>query len=651
MRLSNIDSFVTQKMSWNLINKFPHSTMHWAGLDGSTVWAHFPPMDNYCSDVKVKEMLFGVSNFKERGVSNVSLCLFGYGDGGGGPTYDMLERLDRYVKDIDGIPRTKLSTAQDYFNALKSEQKESKLETWHGELYFELHRGCYTSQASTKRGNRKGEIMLHDVEILGALTGQHYDITALWKLLLLNQFHDVLPGSSIGLAYKDALEYYEQIQLEGEQLRNDALDKLAHESTGTDKGVLVANTLSWDRTEIVEVDPTAYAVQVSRNGKDLVIVKVPSLGFVKNGIVPFDNTTKVHTSEDSSTITLENDYVRVRVSKKDGTLSLYDKRVDRDVIVQGGNQFVLYDDIPLFWDAWDVEVYHLDKPLALFDDQVTLKIVEEGPLRATISLERRLTATSKVQQFISLNAISARVDFETTVDWLQERHVMLKVQFPTTVYNPQQQATFESQFGHLQRPTHRNTSWDWSKFEVHCQKWFDLSEYDYGLSILNDCKYGCSVLNSSMSISLLRSPKAPDEHCDMGTHKFTYSLFPHLKSYQEGRVIQEAHQLNAPLLCRSINAGAGSTSLLSLNTPNVIIEAVKKAEDDTDMVVRLYEAYGGRSGNVVLHVDAARRGHISSVKRVNILEEEIDDVVFEGSDIHLGEFKSFQIQTIKINFK
>lgn len=652
MRQANIDCFVTQKMSWNLINKFPHSTMHWKGLDGSTVWAHFPPMDNYCSDVKVKEMLFGVSNFKNRGASNVSLCLFGYGDGGGGPTTDMLERLERYVGDIDGIPRTQLSTAQEFFNVLKKEQTETpKLETWHGELYFELHRGCYTSQASTKKGNRQGETMLHNVEVLGALNNHHYDVSKLWKLLLLNQFHDVLPGSSIGLAYVDALEYYEQIQKEGAEHVADALEKLEQESVGSEKGVLTVNTLGWERTEVVEVDPILNAPQLSRNGKDLVVVHAPALGFDKNGIVRnIDEVNHVSIAENDAAFTLQNNMVRLHVSKKDGTLSLYDKRADREVIVSGGNQFVLYDDIPLFWDAWDVEVYHLDKPLALHDDEISIKIVERGPLRATISLEKRLTATSKLQQFISLTALSARVDFETTVDWLQERHVMLKVQFPTTINNPQQQATFETQFGHLQRPTHRNTSWDWSKFEVHCQKWFDLSEYDYGLSILNDCKYGCAVLNNTMSISLLRSPKSPDEHCDMGTHKFTYSLFPHLKSYQEARVIQEAQQLNAPLLCRTINAGVGRTSLFSINTSSVIIDTVKKAEDDDSLVLRLYEAYGGRSSNVVVKVDTARRGAIKSVKRVNILEEEIENVQFQGDEIHLGAFKSFELQSIKISF-
>jgi len=664
MRLSNIDSFVTQKMSWNNINKFPHSTMHWQGLDGSRVWAHFPPMDNYCSQVHTKDLLFNVSNFKQKGTSNVSLCLFGFGDGGGGPNYDMLERLVRYEQSIDQLPVTKLSSAHDFFNALKSEQEtqNDQLEVWHGELYFELHRGCYTSQASTKRGNRLSQSSLRTTEIVSVLTGLDVDLDDDWKLLLLNQFHDVLPGSSIGLAYVDAIQYYDSILSHGKEHQNRFLDHLINKSVdhSGDDHLLCVNTCSWDRQHVIEYTPSSSSndqqqhnvAQITHDGKALAYVRVPQMGYnYDSQILSPDQVTL--SSSSSSDFTIENQLIKVIVSSTDGSVSVYDKRINRWV-VQNGNKFLLFEDVPLFWDAWDVEVYHTDKPLSLHSTPIQVTCLDRGPLRVSIQLRVQLTPTSHLSQEIRVHANSSRVDFITNVHWLNEQHVMLKVEFPTTLYNVHQVASFDAQFGHLQRPTHRNTSWDWSKFEVHCQQWFDLSESNgYGVAVLNDCKHGCSVLNNKMVLSLLRSPKSPDVNCDMGVHQFTYSLYPHEGNVQEGGVIREAYELNHEMLVRSVSGGAhGKDSMLDVSATCVVIEAVKRAEDDRkSVVVRLYESFGGHVDHVMLGVSKDILGTIKRVTRVNLLEEELEVLEFDDQHVDLGVFKPFQIQSIKFEFE
>ncbi|KAL0486594.1 alpha-mannosidase [Acrasis kona] len=664
MKLSNIDSFVTQKMSWNNINKFPHSTMHWQGLDGSRVWAHFPPMDNYCSQVHVKDMLFNVSNFKQRGASNISLCLFGFGDGGGGPNYDMLERLTRFEKNIDSVPIAKLSSAKDFFDRLKKEQSgpDHQLEVWHGELYFELHRGCYTSQASTKRGNRFCQVALRNVEILNLMSrSDDLDLSEEWKLLLLNQFHDVLPGSSIGLAYVDAIDYYRTITKNCE----DHISTFTNQIKSTCDGnvdlnhlhdhVLTINTCSWDRSQVVEYalpnDSNHNVAQISHDGKALSFVKVQQLGY------DFDSQKlcpdQIQLTSTSDFIQIKNQFVRLQINQQSGHINLFDYRMNRWVIENGGNEFQLFEDVPLFWDAWDVEVYHVDKPIRIHDPNVKLEILESGPLRACVKLQIQLTQNSRLTQFIKVHANSSRIDFHTLVDWNHEQHVMLKSKFPTTIYSPHQMASFDAQFGHLQRPTHRNTSWDWSKFEVHCQMWFDLSEFDFGLAILNDCKHGCSVLNNEMSISLLRSPKSPDVNCDMGHHEFTYSLYSHEGNLQSGNVIQEAYQLNYPLICKTASGNSyGKDSLFDLSAHSVVIDAVKRAEDDRrSVVVRLYESFGGRVDHVVLGVSKLILGQVKRVCRVNILEEELEELEFQDQHVDLGVFGAFQIQSIKFEFE
>ncbi|XP_060891398.1 alpha-mannosidase 2C1 [Labrus mixtus] len=587
MQGCGISNFLTQKLSWNLVNTFPHNTFFWEGLDGSKVLTHFPPGNSYEMKGKVEDLVKTVTNNKDKGRANHSAVLFGFGDGGGGPTQLMLDRLQR-VQDTDGLPKVQTSSPHRLFTQLQSDS--ALLCTWTGELFLELHNGTYTTQAQIKRGNRQCETLLHDVEIASSLalcrdrTFQYpvEKLQELWRLLLLNQFHDVIPGSCIELVVEDALGYYEDIRRDGATLLLDACGALG--SKGDSAGVF--NSLPWTRHEVVQIEDGA--------GKPgLALVNVPSLG-----LCPVKDTRPVApvsvTAQADGTVVMENRILQA-VINKDGTLAslcLIDTNSFREAISEGchGNQFVMFDDVPLYWDAWDVMDYHLQTRKPVLEVVQPAHVLSSDPLRGRVSFTLRISDKSTVTQEIVMDAMCPYIKFNTEVKWA-ESHKFLKVEFPVRVHSPN--ATYEIQFGHLQRPTHRNTSWDWARFEVWGHKWADLSEHNFGVALLNDCKYGYSVHKNTMTLSLLRAPKAPDANADMGTHHFTYAIMPHSGSFQDASVIQSAYNLNFPL--RSIRCVPDTEpwSAFSVSTTAVILETIKKAEDRKGaLVLRLYEAHG-----------------------------------------------------------
>lgn len=517
---------------------------------------------------------------------------------------------------------------------------------WHGELYLEQHRGSFTSQGFIKRANRKNEILLKNVELMATIAFLHnypYPSTELdhmWKLLLLNQFHDVLPGTSIASVYDDSRRHYDIIERAGTKLldQNAKIILIPDISCTT-----VFNSLSWTRREVIDI--------YNQSNKETVLIEAQPMGFTH--VVPLTDFAPITVDTTDTTIVVTSSKLCIEISRHNGTLLNVTDRVEQRPILSGpGNVFVMYDDVPLFWDAWDVEFYHFDKPaLDLLENELSntnVQLLESGPLRAVISVKRSLTKTSSLVQNIVITADSNRIDFRTEVDW-HEAHKFLKVQFPTTIDDPNRNATYEIQYGHIQRPTHNNTSWDWARFEVHAQNWFDLSEYGYGVAVLNDCKHGCSVRGNVLSLSLLRAPKAPDENCDMGLHSFTYSLYPHRGSLQQGGVIHAAHELNCPLIVH--NAMKSSYSIISEpNKKNVIIQFAKKAHESDNIVLRLYECFGGLAQNVEFVVSiSATNVHVS-----NILEESIpNSTAVEWSiesdnktRVRLAQVKLFQIITI-----
>ncbi|KAG8440360.1 hypothetical protein GDO86_006202 [Hymenochirus boettgeri] len=595
-----IHRFLTQKLSWSLVNTFPHHTFYWEGIDGSKVLTHFPPGDSYGMMGTVEEVLKTLKNNRDKGRVNDSIFLYGFGDGGGGPTENMLGRLKR-MEDIDGLPRVQLSTPARFFT--KMENDTSQLCTWVGELFLELHNGTYTSQAEIKKGNRQCEQLLHDIEVLSAFA-MALDNTFLypsakmqhlWRLLLLNQFHDVLPGSCIQQVVDDALKYYHEIRTDGIKLLNESLHSLfkttpAEQSTPNQEQTII-NTLPWERKEIVS----------NSKGEVLGLVTVPSMGYASVTEYMSPATPVTVQRQDDNSVTMENGILRVNIDSVGRLTSLNLLTSNRESIADSflGNQFVLFDDIPLYWDAWDVMDYHLETRKLITSVFSELKITKNGGLRGAVVISLQVGKDSTIEQEIILDALCPYLRFNTKVTW-NEAHKFLKVEFPAKVRSPN--ATYEIQFGHLQRPTHRNTSWDWARYEVWAQRWMDLSEHGFGVAVLNDCKYGCSVLGNTLSLSILRAPKSPDATADIGCHEFSYAFMPHQGTFQEAGVIQSAYSFNVPLVISDLtNTKSKSWSAFSVESPAVILETVKQAENEQDsLVLRLYESYGS-SVDTMLH--------------------------------------------------
>uniref|UniRef100_A0A8D2DK25 Alpha-mannosidase 2C1 n=1 Tax=Sciurus vulgaris TaxID=55149 RepID=A0A8D2DK25_SCIVU len=598
MRGCGIARFLTQKLSWNLVNSFPHHSFFWEGLDGSRVLVHFPPGDSYGMQGSVEEVLKTVTNNRDKGRTNHSAFLFGFGDGGGGPTQTMLDRLKR-LGNTDGLPRVQLSSPGQLFKALESDS--GQLCTWVGELFLELHNGTYTTHAQIKKGNRECERILHDVELLSSLalarSAQFLypaaQLQHLWRLLLLNQFHDVVTGSCIQLVAEDAISNYEDIRSHGNTLLSAAAAALCAGEPGPE-GLLIVNTLPWKRTEVLSLPKPGGA-------NSLALVTVPSMGYAPaptptllQPLLPQQPVFVVQETDGS--VTLDNGIIRARLDPTGRLTSLVLVASGREAIAEGalGNQFVLFDDVPLYWDAWDVMDYHLETRKPVLGQPGTLAVGTEGGLRGSAWFLLQISPNSRLSQEVVLDVGCPYVRFHTEVHW-HEAHKFLKVEFPVRVRSPQ--ATYEIQFGHLQRPTHYNTSWDWARFEVWAHRWMDLSEHGFGLALLNDCKYGASVQGNVLSLSLLRAPKAPDTTADMGRHEFTYALMPHRGSFQEAGVIPAAYNFNFPLLALPTPgpAPAATWSAFSLSSSAVVLETVKQAEISSQsrtLVLRLYEAHG-----------------------------------------------------------
>ncbi len=659
MAQSGIRYFLTQKISWNQFNSFPHHTFLWEGIDGTRILTHFPPADTYNGRFNPSEVMGAATRFRENDRATRSLYAYGYGDGGGGPTRGMLE-FARRLKDFEGLPRVELEKVSDFFPKAEADAVDPPV--WVGELYLELHRATLTTQARNKRGNRKGECLLRDAEFFDAvdcvlnggadgdsITPQAPDravydthlradaearrgrvgaLDRAWKLLLLNQFHDIIPGSSINWVYRDSDNDYATIHALGEQVRDDALAQLI---TAGD-AVTVCNTLGHERREVIDGLKGAP-----------IYVSVPSCGYAvvdsaATGLP--DGMAPVGVTEGDGCIELDNGLLRVVINADGNLAEIHDRRADRQVLTPGeqGNLLQLHEDLPNAWDAWDVDLFYKEK-VENVGGLTALDVLESGPLRVVVRV-RRAFGQSTLEQTIVLQAGSPRLDFHTQVDW-HERHRFLKAAFPVNVRSAR--ATYEIQYGHAERPTHYNTSWDMARFEVCGQKWVDLSEAGYGVALLNDCKYGHDVYGGVMRLSLLRGPTAPDPVADEGAHRFSYALFPHAGSFQHAGVIEAAYDFNVPLVVRSgrPTQTADADSWFAVDRPGVVIEAVKIAEDGDSLIVRLYEAHGGR-GPAVLRTSLP----FASARDCNLLEEDGDAVEIRDGEIRM-DLRPFEIRTLK----
>jgi len=604
---SGCDFFLTQKLSWNDTNKPEHHTFMWEGIDGSRIFTHFPPADTYNGSFEAEEVEQSVRNFKDGASSSRSLYLFGWGDGGGGPQAEMIDSAHRLGVEI--------GRAADFFAAAAAEAHG--LATVAGELYFELHRGTYTSQSRTKRLNRLAQQALREAEMWSVAAGGDHpaaELERLWKTLLLNQFHDILPGSSIDWVYEDAERDLSQVV----QSANAIAQRAAASISGPGEDVTVFNPSSHVRREVihaggfrmVEAPPCGWAVQSRSSEVDEVSITGRSM---------------------------ENALLRVEWNDAGLLSSIWDKQSEREVLSGPGNLLQLHDDHPARWDAWDLDATYRDHVVDITDLR-RIQIEAAGPLRAILGTTR-MFGGSLVRQRMTLDAGSRVLRFETHVIW-QEQHKMLKVAFPVTV--SAREATYEIQFGHLRRPTHSDTSQAKAMFEVCAQRWADLGDAEYGVALLNDCKHGYDIHGSVMRLSLLRAPTHPDPTADRGDHHFTYALMPHAGDFREAGVIEAAEDLNAPLRIVPGGRAGASRSLVEVDTPQVVVEAIKRAEDSDAVIVRLYEAWGRDCRASVRTTLPASRAFLC-----DLLERERKEVVVNEGAIAL-ELAPFKVVTLKL---
>jgi alpha-mannosidase len=638
MKLAGMDYFLTQKLFWNQFNKPRHQNFNWRGIDGTEILTHFPPAENYnalSGSAVVNDLLLHEKGAVDHDRTNQGYLLFGFGDGGGGPTTHMLEVLDR-VADLQGFARTKQRTSLEFFKRL--ETSLTSIPVVEGELYLEIHRATYTTHGDNKKNNRRSEFLLRNVEMLASIAqrakGRKYpaaELEKLWKVVLLNQFHDILPGSSITEVHAQSRREYAEVIASLTELENEAAKNLAGKSTS---GVSVINTCGWERSGLIELPKaTVTGAQKTWRGTYLAPATVPSCG-----VAPLEDSAspaEVTINKTARGFLLENEALRAEFSTGGQLTRLTDKRLGREVVTpsQPANQFVLFEDRPTDFDAWDMDIFHLEKK-SLIPDATSARIIEKGPLRAGLEFKYAFGKSSLTQR-VFLSAAEAQIDFECDADW-HHRKQFLKVEFPVTVHSPE--ASFEIQFGQVKRPTHFSSSLDMARFEVCAQKWIDLSETDYGVSLFNDCKYGYAVHGNVMRISLLRGSEAPDPTADLGKSSFRFALFPHAGSLAEAEVVHRAYEFNTPWI--SMPGTVEAQSWFSVSSPHLVIDTVKKAEDSNALIVRLYECHGAR-GTAQLKTSLP----FSKARLVNLLEEPIKPLAAKSGKISLA-FKPFQILTV-----
>jgi alpha-mannosidase len=572
MAEAGCDFFLTQKLSWNDTNKPEHHTFLWEGIDGTRVFTHFPPADTYNGDFSVAELERTLAGFKDAGRSRHVLYLYGWGDGGGGPQPEMIEAARQMEVRLGGAER--------FFEEASAEAHD--LAVVKGELYFELHRGTYTSQARTKWWNRRAQVALHEAEMWSVAAGDYPAelLDKLWKTVLLNQFHDILPGSSIDWVYEENIADLRQVVVDTERIVAGSTQAIA----GHGDRIAIFNSTSHAR-----------------------------------GGVPPCGWTVVDRLPPQPEASLENELLRVTLGEDGAITSIWDKEVGREVLTAPGNVLELHDDNPKRWDAWDLDIEHRD----------------------SFAVVGRRFGSSEVRQTITLDG--RVLTFETEVEW-HERHKILKVAFPVGVRAPE--AAYEIQFGHIYRPTHMDTPQARAMFEVCAQRWADLGDGDYGVALLNDSKHGYDIHDSVMRLSLLRASTHPDPSADQGAHRFTYALMPHPGDFRAAGVIQAAENLNAPLLYVPTDLPAGtSRSLVDVDTPQVVVEAIKRAEDSDAVIVRLYEAWGEPCAARLRTTLPTSRAYLC-----DLLERSREEVAVSDGEVSL-ELGPFKILTVKLELE
>lgn len=644
LKKSKIDTFISQKLSWNDTNTFPHHTYRWQGIDGSEVLCHFLPTNDYNFSNLPQNFIQSENRYAQADVSDDFLNLYGIGDGGGGPSKEHIE-LGLRQQNLEGVPKVKFSPAKDFIKKINQLDRKN-LPVWQGELYFELHRGTYTTQALMKKHNRKLEQKMQLIEFLSVLTKQNTNkyLQAIWKDILLNQFHDIIPGSSIGWVYEDAHSTSEKNLQKLDLLQQNLTSKLLSKSAETNN-IIIINSLSHYRSEVIEF-PCDKAHQVYdndilldsqyQNGNLYFELIIPPFGYKTIKLVA---TTEDNPSLINPNLNLENELISIQFNDNGAISSILDKTTNKELLQAPANVLKLWEDLPNNWGAWDINHFYRETTPQL-PTLLERKIVVNNRFKQSI-YQCLSIGESEIKQTISIYKDSTLIEIENTVDW-NEKHKMLRV--GATPALKSMNATSEIQFGLVERPTHKNTSWDWAKFEVLAHSFIDISDNNHGFAVLNDCKYGHSVQDNSLEINLLRSPADVHKEADLGIHTFTYAYYPHSENLQNSDVIQKAHSLNQKLVLieSDLIPTQAESSLFNLSNDNIVLQTVKYAEEGDDVILRLYES----TGSAQITELCSQNSYLKAFE-CNMLEENEEELMISDNKLSL-EFKAFEIKTLKL---
>lgn len=688
---SGMDYFVTQKLLWaHEYTTFPYKMFWWEAPDGSRLLTYFP--HDYASPIDAVSMATDLSEWApsiygpQLKDAPETMHLYGVGDHGGGPTRVMLDNAVRLMAPNAVFPKLQFSTATAFFDDIDKKLHTLQVPTWTGELYFQYHRGVFTTQADTKqRIRRSEETLLHAEKFasLALLYGWRYpqeEMERAWKRLLFDHFHDIMPGSGIAVNYLDAKRNLDDVQRVGREVVDDSLGEIAARvNTQSDKTpLLVFNSLSWPRTEVIEAEVqipnSVRQIQVvdskgkpvesellsldseTHRARFLLLASVPAMGYQTYFVGRTTTTPAYSTAVNATVDTLENEFVRVKIDPQSGCItSLFDKPSRTEAMapaetdtggpknVACGNLLQAFYDKPQKWDAWNIDA-DFEKQHWDLDQADEVKLVENGPLRAVIRVKKHFQYSTFIQD-ITLYAGMPRVDVKMHADW-HEKHILLKVAFPLSAQSAK--ATYEIPYGSVERPTTRNTPAEQAQFEVPALQWADISDGQHGFSLLNDCKYGYDAKGNVLRLSLLRSPEWPDPHADEGEHEFTYSLYPHGGSWRDAQTVRRGYELNYRLFTTQTGNHEGALpptySFVQIEPENVVLTAVKKAEDDSALVLRFYE-WAGREGDVTLQIPAGA----SSASETDLMERPLADLPVRGGTVTVHT-KPYEIKTVKVNF-
>jgi alpha-mannosidase len=680
MKKSGIKYFATTKLTWNDTTKFPHNSFWWRGLDGTKILTHLTPV-GLEGLVTPKDIKKSWEAYQEKEKSENVLQTFGFGDGGGGPTREHVESA-RFLKTITGLPSSRLSTLQEFFTQLALEGKH--LPIWEDEIYLEKHRGTYTTHGWVKRENRNAERLLYTTElfsVLGMLVGKKptarrypaFELERAWKLLLLNQFHDILPGTFIAAAYEDIQKDFKELRTACNRLQKQYLESVMSKPKKKEKDFhfTIFNTLPWGRSayvtlEVKSKEPGFLVLDQSgrqletqilerRSGRTRLLCyvdQIPPLSLRQLMVVPTKKKGEHPHSWKVTPKLVETSLFKVHFDAKGQFSSVYDKTLRRELLApkSRGNQFQTFKDQPKQWDAWDIDPEYSQKSVDTLKFR-SIKVIEEGPLRAVLRVQHQSDKGSKVTQDITFYHTLQRIDFQTHAVW-KERQILWKVAFPLNVKG--NQATYEIQFGSVQRPTKSSDPHQKAKYEVPAQQWADMSEAKFGVSLLNDCKYGHDAKENVLRLTLLRSPYYPhpvepwrfndDVLTDQGEHEFSYALLPHAGNWRDGITVRAAREFNHPVLVLSGHYQP-PPSLIVTEDKNILIESIKKAEESDEVVVRAYEAHG-QTTRATFEVG----WRVDQLVECDLLEENPTPLKVAHSTFSV-KFSPFEIKTFKLKIR